>query len=132
MRPTPNHAHYATVLEWYDGDTVKLDVDQDYREWNKDWHRLYGVDTPELTIKGQANPFGYAALDYCRAWAPVGTPLIIVSYKAKNQVPTSGAKEKYGRWLAEIWLAENGWNEPSLNVCLVRDGISKHYTGGKR
>lgn len=132
MRPTPNHAHYATVLEWQDGDTVKLDVDQDYRESNKDWHRLYGVDTPELTIKGVANPLGYEALDYCRAWAPPGTALIIVSYKAKNQIPTTGAKEKYGRWLAEIWKAEASPDDPSLNESLIRYGISKPYMGGKR
>lgn len=132
VRPVPNHVHYATVLEWYDGDTVKLDTDQDYEGFNKSWHRLYGVDTPELKVDGKPNPLGAEALSYVQSWAPIGTRLITVSYKAKNAFPTPGSKEKFGRWLVEIWQASAGPDGMSLNEWLIYDGISKPYTGGKR
>lgn len=127
MRPTPNHVHRAIIIEWHDGDTVKLDTDQDYETFNKGWHRLYGIDTPELKT-----PAGEEAKRFVQALAPVGTEVIIVSYKAKNAIPTSGSKEKYGRWLVEIWLADGPAEAPSLNRLILQRAQGVAYFGGAK
>lgn len=124
MHPAPNHVHVATVIEWHDGDTVLLDTDQDYETHNQSWHRLYGVDTAELPTTA-----GKEAKAYVEQIMPPGTKVITVSYKNKDQIPTPGSKEKYGRWLAEIWIPGT---ETSINQALVRDGYSKPYYGTKR
>ncbi|WIC89052.1 nuclease [Arthrobacter phage Ottawa] len=127
MRPEPNHVHRATVIRWRDGDTVKLDTDQDYETFNKGWHRLIGVDTPSL-----GKEQGKAAHAFVEAIAPPGTPLIIVSYKAKNAIPTGGSREKYGRWLAEAWLENDPPEAPSINQRLLTGYFGVAYFGGLR
>lgn len=124
--PQPNHAHYAKVLAWHDGDTIHLDVDRDYEDHGHTTHRLWGINAPEL-----ATDAGKASLAYAEAAAPAGTDLIIVSYQAKNQIPTDGSKEKYGRWLAEIWVAGEP-DRPSINQQLVNAGLATPYYGGAR
>lgn len=124
--PQPNHVHSAKIISWHDGDTVHLDVDRDYEDHGYTDHRLYGINAPEL-----ASPTGPQALDFCEALAPAGTDVIITSYKAKNQIPTDGAKEKYGRWLAEIWVAATP-DLPSINEQLVSSGNAVPYFGGAR
>lgn len=126
-RPVPNHVHVARVLEWHDGDTVKLDLDLDYETHNNGWHRLIGIDTPELsTVEGKA------VTAWVEALAPAGTDLVIVSYKAKNAFPIGGAKEKYGRWLAEIWLADAPPEALSINQQLLATNQAKPYWGGAK
>lgn len=124
--PQPNHVHVAKIIEWHDGDTVKLDLDLDYETHNNGWHRLVGIDAPELSTDA-----GKASLAFCMALAPAGTDLIIVSYKAKNAFPVGGVKEKFGRWLAEIWVAGTP-DQPSVNQKLVDADLAVPYFGGAR
>jgi endonuclease YncB( thermonuclease family) len=131
MRPIPNHIHMGVVLDWYDGDTLKIDGDLDYEVSSKGWHRLVGVDTPELPTPG-----GYSALDYVRSIAPVGSPIVYVSYKNLGGIakvaPKGSVKEKYGRWLCELWPMNQPAEAPSLNVLLIQQGHARPYNGGKR
>lgn len=124
--PQPNHVHPAKILEWHDGDTVHLDVDRDYEDHGHTTHRLWGINAPEL-----ATDAGKATLAAVQALAPAGTDVVIVSYQAKNQIPTDGSKEKYGRWLAEIWVAATP-EQPSINTQLVTAGLAVPYFGGAR
>lgn len=127
MRPVPNHVHRAKVLEWHDGDTVKLDLDLDYETHNNGWHRLIGIDTHELSTDT-----GKVALLAVLEMAPVGCEVVIVSYKRKDEVPIGGGKEKYGRWLCEIWPVAAPDTAPSINKRLLAMGMAKTYTGGAR
>lgn len=124
--PQPNHVHYAKVIDWHDGDTVHLDVDRDYEDHGHTTHRLWGINAPEL-----ATPEGKTALAFVQAIAPPGTDLIIASYQSKNQIPTDGSQEKYGRWLAEIWIAATP-DLPTINDQLVSTGNAVPYFGGAR
>lgn len=125
MRPTPNHVHAARIIEWHDGDTVKLDTDQDYEEHNFSWHRLAGIDCDELP-----SVVAKAAKARVNELAPPGTPVITVSYKnLRTKVATSGAKEKYGRWLVELWTTTS---HISINQTLLDEGLTRPYDGGKR
>lgn len=125
MRPTPNHVHAAKIIEWHDGDTVKLDTDQDYEEHNFSWHRLAGIDTDELPEE-TAELAKKAVIE----WAPPGTEVVTVSYKnLRTRTPTSGAKEKYGRWLVELWAPGD---DISINQRLLDAGLADPYSGGKR
>lgn len=126
-RPEPNHVHVAKILEWHDGDTVKLDLDLDYETHNNGWHRLIGIDTPELWT-----PEGKDVHEFVDRYAPPGTEVVIVSYKAKNQFPIGGAKEKFGRWLAEIWLVDEDPEAMSINRLLLVTDRAKVYNGGPR
>lgn len=120
-RPTVQYVFNATVLEWHDGDTVKLDVDQGFEGARKSWFRLYGVDAQELKT-----PEGKVALAAVEGRWPVGTAMVVVSHKAAS-VPVG--KEKYGRWLADLYPLDS---DQSVSEWLKASALGVKYLGGKK
>lgn len=119
--PTPQFVYRATIIEWHDGDTVKLDVDKGFEDFTKAWFRLYGIDTPEL-----ATVSGIMASDFVKKTWPPGTAVVVVSLKGE-EIPVG--KEKYGRWLAVLYTpGATG----SINDLLVSSGFAAPYYGGKK
>jgi micrococcal nuclease len=107
-----DYTYKAIVLDVYDGDTCTVDIDLGFGIWMKKQKlRLYGINTPELT--GEQKQDGIKTRDYLASLI-MGKEVIIETQKDKA--------EKYGRWLATIWL--DGVN---LNKKLIEEGYAREY-----
>ena len=107
-----DYTYKAIVLDVYDGDTCTVDIDLGFGIWMKKQKlRLYGINTPELT--GEQKQDGIKIRDYLSSLI-LGKEIIIQTQKDKA--------EKYGRWLATIWL--DGVN---LNKKLIEEGYAREY-----
>jgi micrococcal nuclease len=107
------YQYNATVLRWVDGDTVDLRVDVGFRVYMETRFRLNGVDTPERGCENYAQ-----AKEFCQAQAPVGSEVLINTYKA----------DKYGRWLVTVMAS----GTVPLNDRLISAGLAVPYSGGAK
>lgn len=107
------YEYNATVIRVVDGDTLNLRVDLGFDIEMKMGVRLAGIDAPEM--KTPAGKAVRALLDDIL----LSEPVIIGTIKDR--------KEKYGRYLAEVW--HRGVN---INEWLVEQGHAKRYDGGPR
>lgn len=110
----PAYTYTATVVRHVDGDTVDLSVDVGFRITVTDRFRLYGVDTPE---RGQ--PGHHEATAHNERVAPVGSVVTVHTLKAGD---------KYGRWLAVLFLPDGS----TLNRRIVDEGLGVRYLGGTK
>jgi endonuclease YncB( thermonuclease family) len=101
------YQYKADFVRAVDGDTVELTVDLGFDIRVDTVFRLYGIDTPE---RGQVG------------WAEATA--FVKSFFAKNPTVTINTykKEKYGRWLAEVFAGTE-----SLNKLLVDNNLAKVY-----
>lgn len=106
------YKYKAIVVEIYDGDSVTVDIDLGFNNWIKNMKlRLYGVDTPEL--RGDERSDGLISKQYMIDNV-LGKEVIVQTIKDK--------KEKYGRYLAVIWL-----NDININEKLLEEGLAEPY-----
>lgn len=119
------YTYRATVLHVVDGDTVDLTVSLGFDMTFKGRFRLVGINTPE-SYGPDACDAGRAAKQYLIDTLKVGTVVIVKTSKDK--------KEKYGRFLAEVFLVgEGGQPAPSsVNQMMIDAGHAKAYFGGAR
>lgn len=107
--------HYkAFVTQVYDGDTVTVDIDLGLHTWMKgEKLRLYRINAPEL--RGAEKEAGKLSRDYLKSliWKK---ELFIETIKDK--------REKYGRYLAEIWCPLDNGNYMNVNDELVKKGYA--------
>ena len=90
--------YQATVNSVYDGDTVKVDIDLGLKVIVKhESLRLNRINAPE--VRGDEREQGLMSRDYLRSRIDNKT-VFLQTLKDK--------KGKYGRYLAEILLEENG------------------------
>lgn len=119
------YTYRATVLYVVDGDTVDLSVSLGFEMSYKARFRLVGINAPE-SYGPSACDEGRAAKQYLVDLLKVGTPVIVKTTKDR--------KEKYGRFLAELFLLDaNG--QPlavSVNQTMVDAGHAEAYLGGAR
>lgn len=102
----------ATIKEIYDGDTVTIDLDLGfYVHLHNQKFRLLYVDAPE--IKGPTKDLGILSRDALRNKV-LGKEVMIKTFKDN--------KDKYGRWLCEIWLGEE-----NINQWLIDEGYAALY-----
>lgn len=88
------YEYRAIVRSVYDGDTVTVDIDLGLNAWlHGQKIRLYGINAPE--IRGDQRAAGIMSRDWLREQI-LGKVVTIKTYKDQT--------EKYGRWLADIWL----------------------------
>jgi micrococcal nuclease len=107
-----DYKYKAIVTAVHDGDTCTVDIDIGFGIWMKDQKlRFYGINTPEL--HGNDKEAGIKSRDYVASLI-LGKEIIIETQKDKA--------EKYGRWLATIWL--DGTN---INKKLVQEGYAREY-----
>jgi len=107
-----NLYHYrARVVAVYDGDTCTVDIDLGLRTWiHAEKLRLARINAPELT--GAEKPSGLASRDFLRSLID-GKEIYIQTLKDKQ--------EKYGRYLAEIFVQPNAaW--VNVNDLMVQSG----------
>lgn len=107
----PAYEYHATLRRVIDGDTLELEVDLGFEMHAVTTFRLYGVNAPEVT--GATKKAGNEATAFTKQWLEhAGTPLLIRTYK----------RDKYGRWLAEVWGANMGKGPLTLNAALLQAG----------
>jgi micrococcal nuclease len=114
-----NLYHYrAKVVSVYDGDTCTVDIDLGLRTWvHEEKLRLFRINAPELV--GAERPAGVASRDFLKSLID-GKEIFIQTLKDKQ--------EKYGRYLAEIFVQQNGaW--VNVNDLMVQNGhaVYKEY-----
>jgi micrococcal nuclease len=100
------YTYSATVVKVIDGDTVDLNIDLGFKIVIKLRCRLTGINAPE----GKQTD----AAIWLREQLPIGTNILIETKKTQ---------EKYGRWLATLFL--NGLN---LNLELINKGMAEAYS----
>ena len=106
--------YFARVHEVIDGDTVDVSVDLGFHIQHLIRLRLYGINTPELKSKDKAE----------KELAIVAKTRLIELIEGKIvKVKTrKDSTDKYGRYLAEIYL-----NEEHINDKLILEGLAKEY-----
>lgn len=107
--------YWAKVERLVDGDTLHLEVDMGFNTAIHETFRLLGVNTPEkYGVKKGSEEYikGVAASAFVESKLPEDGWIEIEVYKDK--------KEKYGRWLAMVFI--NGEN---LNESLLANGHAR-------
>ena len=108
------YEYEATVRRWVDGDTVDVDIDLGFGLiYSNQRIRLYGIDAPEQRTRDLVEKErGLAATAYVNEQAPVGSKVVIKTYK----------DDKYGRILGEIFVGDT-----NLNTLLTVEGYAVRY-----
>lgn len=102
----------AIIKEVYDGDTITIDLDLGfYIHLHNQKFRLLYVDAPE--VRGTTKELGILSRDALRNKV-LGKEVIVKTFK--------DSKDKYGRWLCEIWLEEQ-----NINQWLIDEGYAVLY-----
>jgi micrococcal nuclease len=101
----------ATVVSVHDGDTATFDIDLGFRIFSRSALRFYGIDAPELSTEK-----GKAARAHLKDVLPVGQKVRLVT--------TRNEFDKYGRYLATVYL-----EDMNLNEALVDAGFAKAWSG---
>lgn len=98
MIPNKLYHYRAIVVGVYDGDTIYVNIDLGLSTWiHNEKLRLARINAPE--IKGKDRSKGLRSKDFLEKFL-LNKRVIIQTIKDR--------KEKYGRYLAEIWFEENG------------------------
>ena len=108
------YEYEATIRRWVDGDTVDVDIDLGFGLiYSNQRIRLYGINAPESRTRDLLEKKrGLAATEFVNKQAPVGSKVVIKTYK----------DDKYGRILGEIFLGET-----NLNTLLTIEGHAVRY-----
>lgn len=109
--------HYkAKVVSVYDGDTCTIDIDLGLHTWIRgEKIRLNRINAPEL--KGKERAKGIASKDFLKSLI-LDKEIIIETIK--------DAKEKYGRYLGEIWLRDSSGNFINVNDEMVKYKFARY------
>jgi micrococcal nuclease len=109
--------HYkAIVTSVYDGDTCTVDIDLGLSAWIRGERlRLNRINAPELTGKGK--PEGLKSRDFLKDKIQ-GKEITIETINDR--------REKYGRYLAEVWLEEKKGRFVNINDLMVSEGFAKY------
>lgn len=106
------YEYHATVTDVYDGDTITASIDLGFKVHLHDQKfRLLYVDAPE--VRGTTRELGLLSK---RALEDkiLNKTVTFKSFKDK--------KDKYGRWLCEIWL-----DDLNINRWLIDEGYAVLY-----
>jgi len=109
--------HYsAKVIDVYDGDTVRADIDLGLKTWIRNEKlRLSRINAPEL--RGEEREAGLRARDFLREQI-LNQDVIISTIRDK--------KGKYGRYIAEIWRKSAGGEFTNVNDLLVQQEHARY------
>jgi len=120
--PTPTSAplqlfqYRALVTAVYDGDTCTVDIDLGLGVWVRgEKLRLHRINAPELRGKDAAK--GKASRDHLKSLIE-GKEVLLQTIKDR--------REKYGRYLAEIWLEKPNATPTNVNDAMVAAGQARY------
>lgn len=107
-----NYKAFVTAV--YDGDTCTVDIDLGLKCWvKKEKIRLARINAPEL--RGSERDEGLVSRDYLRELI-LNKNILLQTIKDK--------KEKYGRYLGEIWI-ESGSKQINVNDLMMKKGFAR-------
>jgi len=109
--------HYrANVTSVYDGDTCTVDIDLGLGIWVKgEKIRLYRINAPE--VRGEEREDGLKSRDFLRSLID-GKSVVLRTLKDD--------KGKYGRYIADIFLAGENGTMVNINDRLVSEGFAEY------
>lgn len=98
---------WCYVLEVYDGDTIKVDIDKGENQWSRNRRvRLAGINCPEMHLTNvvpyQPNPAGEAAKAFTASLINVGDRVVVKSYRL----------DEYGRIYGDVFTLD----DPDVSV----------------
>lgn len=106
------YTYRALVTSVYDGDTLTADIDLGFSVIMRGQTvRLARINTPE--IRGSSVESGIRSRDALRSRV-LGKSIILKTIK--------DSREKYGRWLGEIWI-----DGTCINDWLLTEGLANKY-----
>lgn len=108
------YEYKASLIRVVDGDTVWLDIDLGFNVHASFDFRLVGLNAPEMV--GSTKTAGVASKNELDRLLSLG-PLRVVSMKS----------DKYGRWLATIYVKQPDGTELNVNEELVKGGYAVPY-----
>jgi len=108
--------YHATLARVVDGDTVYLTVDLGFRLSATFDFRLLGINAPEMN--GSTRAAGEVAKAELDRLLKLGTLRI-----------TSAKSDKYGRWLATIYVKQLSGIELNVNDAMLKAGFAVVYSG---
>lgn len=112
----PLYSYKAIVTEVYDGDTCTVNIDLGLHCWIKSEKiRLNRINAPELKGKDRNN--GLKSRDFLRSLI-LNKKIIIQTLKDK--------REKYGRYLGEVWIKNDKGENENVNDILVKNNFAKY------
>lgn len=95
------YIYSALVTEVYDGDTITVDIDLGfYVHLHRVKVRLFGINAPE--IRGDTKAQGLISRNWLRSMV-LNQQVMLKTYKDRQ--------EKYGRWLATVFVGDGNVNE---------------------
>lgn len=101
----------------YDGDTCTVDIDLGLSTWIRgEKIRLNRINAPEMT--GSDKPKGTVARDFLRGLI-LDKDIVLQTIK--------DAREKYGRYLGELWLQKDG-APLNVNDAMVNAGHARYQS----
>jgi micrococcal nuclease len=111
------YAYKATVLEVYDGDTLRLKIDLGFGiVLENESVRLFGINTPEL--RGEEREDGLVSRDRLRD---------LILGKDVTLITVRDSKGKYGRYLGTIYIDDADGNLIDINQQLIVEGLAVPY-----
>jgi len=111
------YVYKAHVVSVYDGDTCTIDIDLGMHTWiHGEKIRLHRIDAPEMT--GVEKEQGKKSRDYLRSLIQ-DRYIILQTIKDK--------KEKYGRYLGEIWIQDENGEYFNINDKMVSEGFAVYF-----
>lgn len=116
------YEYRAKILRVVDGDTLDVEISLGFDIYKRERLRLNRINTPE--VRGADSARGKQASSRVAALAPVGSTVMIRTIK--------DSQEKYGRYLAEVFIEQKSAPLMNLNDALVAEGLAVAYDGGKR
>jgi micrococcal nuclease len=106
------YIYKAKVLNIVDGDTIDVEIDLGFYMYFRTRLRLSGINTPELRDK---DPI-------VRNLAQVAKQFLVMKILDKQVIIHSYKKDKYGRFLAEVYLGDE-----NINTTLLIEGLAVPY-----
>lgn len=111
------YVYKAHVVSVYDGDTCTIDIDLGLSTWiHSEKIRLHRIDAPEL--RGAERERGILSRDYLRRLI-FDRDIMLETIKDR--------KEKYGRYLGEIWVLDDNDEYYNVNDKMVKDGYAVYF-----
>lgn len=106
----------AEVVRVVDGDTVDVDIDLGFHHRFETRLRLSGINAPEINAAGTK---GEESRDYLKSLLSVGSKVRVVTIKDRT--------EKYGRYLANIFVDDGHGGHLDVNASMISSGHAVAY-----
>ena len=111
------YVYKAHVVSVYDGDTCTVEIDLGLSTWLRgEKIRLYRINAPEL--RGAEREQGLKSMEYLKRLIQ-DKEIILQTIKDR--------KEKYGRYLGEIWVQDENGKSINVNDKMVAEGFAVYF-----